>query len=119
YTIVPPSADKPMGETIWNDQAAEQRVANLKPLGNGTPNDAGDWRRGQFVNLAAWQEYLRSEKILAADSAAASPAEDVLRALASFEPQMDELRAAAARPSSRFPIHYYDHVGALLPHLGL
>lgn len=47
-----------------------------------------------------------------------SPAADVLLALSKYDPVMEELREAARRPRSRFPVRYEDSFNALLPHLG-
>ena len=46
-----------------------------------------------------------------------SPAEDVLFALGHFDRQLAELREAARRPRSRFPLHYEDGMTMPMPHL--
>ncbi len=46
-----------------------------------------------------------------------SPAADVLLALSKYDPVIEELREAAKRPRSRFPVRYEDGFNALLPHL--
>jgi hypothetical protein len=46
-----------------------------------------------------------------------SPAADVLLALSKYDPILGELREAARRPRSRFPLRYEDAFAILLPHL--
>jgi len=47
-----------------------------------------------------------------------SPAADVLLALSKYDAVLEELREAARRPQSRFPLHYEENFAVLLPHLG-
>lgn len=84
--------------------------------------DWGDWRRAVPLNLAAWQTlYRQSEKTtnLLAGSQSQPPAADVLLALGRYDAAIEELRLAARRPLSRFPIEYdaEDTATILLPHL--
>ena len=51
--------------------------------------------------------------------AAQSPAADIVLALTKFAPEIAELQQAAKLPHSRFPIHYEQVEGALLPHLAV
>jgi hypothetical protein len=46
-----------------------------------------------------------------------SPAADVLLALSKYDAALEELREAARRPQSRFPLHYEDTFEMLLPHV--
>lgn len=116
YVRAAPSPNAPQGSATWRDPAAKERLDKLRPFGEAGLKPAGDWRQGQFVDLAAWEAPLRG-----ADSptAAQPPGAALLHRLARFDPEMDALRAGASRPHSRFPINYEDHVGALLPHLGM
>ena len=45
-------------------------------------------------------------------------ADDVLAALARFEPELREIEEAVRRPHSRFPVHFDEAFDALLPHIG-
>ncbi len=45
------------------------------------------------------------------------PAEEVLRFLDRFKPEMDEIATASRRSHCQFPIHWEDNFGSLLPHL--
>ena len=45
------------------------------------------------------------------------PAADVLFALSRYDSQLAELREAARRPRSRFPLRYEDGMNMTLPHL--
>jgi len=47
-----------------------------------------------------------------------SPAADVLLALSKYDAVLEELREAARRPQSRFPIRYEDTFEMLMPHVG-
>jgi hypothetical protein len=38
--------------------------------------------------------------------------------LSRYDKELEELRAASARPHARFPVHYDEGMGTLLPHLG-
>jgi hypothetical protein len=82
--------------------------------------EAGNVEKGTFADLAAWAEFYRGNTNYPQASPNASPAEVILVALAKTDPEMKELREAAAmRPYSRFPIQYdYEPPWAiLLPHL--
>jgi hypothetical protein len=63
------------------------------------------WLRGEFLDLALWQNYFRSNG-LAPEVFRAEPAYDVLRALSKFDSLLNQLRAAGRRPGTRFPIDY-------------
>jgi hypothetical protein len=91
--------------------------------------DMDDWMRGRPIDLKAWQEYFRRWSLYARTSGQpetnywmapvepGEPARDVLFALARIEGELGELREAAAKPASRFPIHYDEIPQALLAHL--
>ncbi len=83
--------------------------AKLPPLGNMT--------KDQLPDLAGWQKFFVEEKFI--PSAGDDPAADVLQALEHYAPQWEQLRAAASRPESRFPVRYEDGVSAVLPHMQL
>lgn len=71
---------------------------------------------GQNIDLAAWQSYFVSAKMIPA--AGTNPARDVLTALQKFDPALAQLREAAQRPSCRFPVKWEDGIYATVPHLG-
>jgi hypothetical protein len=84
--------------------------------------DWGDWRRATPLNLVAWQTFYRqSEKTtnLLAGSQSQPPGADVLLALGRYDAAIEELRTAARRPMSRYPIEYdaEDTAAILLPYL--
>jgi hypothetical protein len=64
---------------------------------------AGNWREGRRENLAAWQTCFTNDNLLAA--------------LARYEPVLNEVEAALRQPRCRFPVRYEDNYNALLPHL--
>ena len=83
------------------------------------PTNYGYWAKGRLTDLKEWQNYYRA---LAAktnefpvSSTSQSPAADVLLALSKYDLQIEEIRTAAARPYSRFPVTYTtDHPFDLL-----
>ena len=86
-------------------------------------NGAGNWMKGTVTDLQVWQQYYRA---LAAKTnqfpvppQPQSPAADVLLALSKYDPAIEELRLAARRPGSRFPLNYDADPPSLilLPHL--
>lgn len=86
-------------------------------------NGAGDWSRGTAVSLPAWQAYYRELALktnrFPVPPQPGAPAADVLLALGSSAPVIEELRVASQLPASRFPLAY-DHESPaeiLLPHL--
>lgn len=113
YEQLPPTRENPFGEAKWRDPAAKERLEKLKlPSAKETTH----WREGQFADLAVWQRELAPEEEVAPPQ---SPGAVVFRALARFDPELDALREAVPRPRSRFPVHYEDHVAAVLPHVGV
>ncbi len=82
------------------------------------------------VNLAAWAQEFRSagtkagkgrKKVSSASfpvpETPGEPAADVLFALTKFDPMLAEFAGAAARPRNRYPVHYEEGFGAMLPAL--
>jgi hypothetical protein len=85
----------------------EGAPSKFPPLGTATKNELPD--------LGLWQQFFVEAKILPA--AGDNPAADTLKAVEYYAPQWEQLRTAAARPESRFPVRYEDGVAAALPHL--
>ena len=73
---------------------------------------------GEAIDLEAWQAFYRGNPSYPQPASPRSPAADVLLALSKFDPEIQELRAAAAaRPLTRSPIHYQENFSCLLAHL--
>ena len=111
--------------TQWRDSNAWQRLSNIRidlgPRGvlPPTPN-LSDVQPDAAVDLKPFADFYRANTNYPQNAHPGTDAEDVLTALNKFEPELKELReAAAARPFSRFPIEYsYEPPAAiLLPHL--
>jgi hypothetical protein len=93
-------------------------------FGNSGPtNGSGNWQKAIPVNLEAWQQYYR-KLALTTNLFPVSPtpqpaAVDVLVALSKYDSTIEELRRAAALPTSRFPLNYDngEPFSILLPHL--
>jgi len=89
----------------------------------GPTNGIGNWQKATSSNLEAWQRYYRnlslSTNLLPVAPQPQSPAADVLLALSKYDSTIEELREAAARPASRFPLNYDSEqpFAILLPHL--
>jgi hypothetical protein len=91
---------------LWSGGTQAPKLADLEP---GVP-----------VDLKAFADFYRGNTNYPQSAHAGNDGEIVLTALNKFEPDLKELRAAAAsRPFSRFPIEYhYKPPGAIsLPHL--
>jgi hypothetical protein len=93
----------------------------------------GNFEKATRTDLANWQRFYRD---LHAEAVSAGgkvwglesfpippqpgiPAEDVLIALSRFDEKLNELRDAARRPASRFPLRYEDGWKMALNHLGI
>jgi len=111
------------GESRWNDPAGNDRARALsdafKSAGDKKAPLAGRWETGNFVDLSTWQTYFDGNSNFPFATPPTNSPLDVLAALKKFDPVLDELRAASARPYSVFPIHYERTFNALLPHLAV
>ena len=109
-------------------------VQYWRPTTKEAPNPVlGNWPQATKTDLRAWQKYYRFVRVdQAAQSKATtntavyefpvapqpqSPAADVLLALSKYDAVLEELREAARRPQSRFPIRYEDTFEMLMPHV--
>ena len=109
----------------WRDTNAYAHVQSIRvDLGSGHSRTnfpgLGNLEKGTLADLDALQGFYRGNTNYPQASAASPPAVDILTALGKFDPDLDALMtAAAARPYSRFPIHYEDEPAwmILLPHL--
>jgi hypothetical protein len=94
-----------------------------------TPTN-GNWAQSTMTDLRAWQQYYRAAVQTNRELPVAtnefpvapqeqSPAQDVLLALSGYDSAIEELRAAAKLPYSRFPLEYDkdDPADIFLPHL--
>ncbi len=111
-------------EKLWN---IESRTPSCEAFrikragaGEGRPmaGPSRIWSEGQALDLGLWQAYYLSlpEWLGSEPGPAQSPAKDVLRALVRIEPELQELRVAAAeRPGCRFPLRYEEGFEMLIP----
>ena len=92
----------------------DKRYAKKKPWPS-----LGSFEKSTGVHLDGWQEFYRGNTNYPQPAQSQSAAADVLRALSKFEPDMQELQAAAQRPWTRFPAPYMEGnpFDLLLPHL--
>jgi hypothetical protein len=107
---------------VWDVKLVDPLDINLGPEPQPT-KDMGYWQQAERCDLQVWQEYYRdlAAKTNTYPVAAQpqSPAADVLLALSTYDAVLEQLRQAALRPESRFPLDYDDEDPAeiLLPHL--
>ncbi len=129
--------------TLWRDTNIWERMARFGFKPQAPASELGGWVRGRPLDLKKWQAYFRDAKSPDThggrvwDKAPASrrlefretndwpvaaqpqkPANDVLLALTKLDPDLAAIRAASARPQSRFPIHYDELPNAMITHLG-
>jgi hypothetical protein len=87
------------------------------------PNGFGNWQACRPANLKEWQEYYHSlsmsTNVFPVPRQPQSPAADVLLALSIYSNRVEELRAAAELPESRYPLTYEskETFSIMLPHL--
>jgi tetratricopeptide (TPR) repeat protein len=91
---------------------------------DGGPTDGiGNWQKAIRSDLEPWQRYYRklslTTNLFPVPQQPQTPAADVLLALSKYDSTIEELRAAAALPASRFPLNYdcEEPYSILLPHL--
>lgn len=112
---------------VWTDTNGLARLQNIRadlaPSPRRLTNDhlvLGSLEKGTFADLAACRDFYRGNTNYPQPASAGTPAEDIAFALAKFDPELAELRAATvSRPLSRYPIEYEFEPswGILLPHL--
>ncbi len=115
----------PTGQVVWRDTNGIARLegmsADLSP--HRDTHDRlvpGRLETGTFADLPACALFYRGNTNYPQAAPGAAPAQVILTALGRFAPELKELReAAAARPQSRFPVHYEElpSWNILLPHL--
>ncbi len=92
-------------------------------FGSDGPTNRGNWLLAKKTDLREWQNYYRwlaaKTNQFAVSPQPQTPAQDVLLALSKYDPVVEDLRAAARLPASRFPLEYDkdDPAEILLPHL--
>ncbi len=112
---------KPTG-VVWLKTNNAARLARLSgitsaPVKTKSRRDE-NLEKNQLMDLRSWQEYFLANTNVPHAAKSQEPAEDILMALSAFEPEMRELRqAAATHPLARFPVHFEENFACLLPHL--
>jgi hypothetical protein len=125
------------GTQSWGSSNGYQQTQNLisrfsKASGNvrGTKGPRSNSWVSPHLDLPAWYAALlnstnppsrRGAELSATNFTVAQAAEGVLAELSDYEPLVEELTAACARPYSRFNLHYEEENPAaiLLPHLSV
>jgi hypothetical protein len=115
----------PTGQIVWRDTNGIARLegiaAELSP--HRYTNDhlvLGRLQLGTFADMPACALFYRGNTNYPQAAPGAAPAQVILTALGRFAPELKELReATAARPESRFAVHYEElpSWNILLPHL--
>ena len=101
--------------------AAEERrefhsVLALPPRTQGGWPPLAEPLKSRRIDLVQWRETLTQTTPLSANGE--DSAREVLAALADYEPALQQLRDAARRPRSRFPVKWEEGIAAMLPHFG-
>src|ERR1051325_3843783 len=113
------------GSAVWRDTNAFEHLKNISASQtSGRPEDErlglGSLEKGTFADLEACAKFYRGNTNYPQPATPGTAAADILVALGKFDPDVKELReAAASRPLARFPIEYdfEPSVAILLPHL--
>jgi hypothetical protein len=85
----------------------------------------GNWEEATVTDLKPWQSYYRELAAKTNEFPVAlqpqTPEEAILLALSKYDSTIAELREAAQRPYSRFPLNYdnEDPAGIILPHISV
>jgi hypothetical protein len=109
--------------TIWrntNNTARLERMARVVSWSVHTKSrHSENLDKNELINFSGYQEYFLLNTNAPHATSAQTPVQDILFALSPFESDLKELKnAAATHPACRFPVHYEDSIGCLLPHLG-
>lgn len=107
----------------WRDKAGQERAMALGTSFKNGPKvkvpGGGNWEAGRALPLDEWQAYFADHPDFGEGADTTNAAIAVLTALRQYDPILAELKQAASRPSSNFPIHYDEAFNALLPHLAV
>lgn len=113
-------------ETEWRDTNGMWRLRCIEHAQRmpGQQSDViiGNLDQGTLTDLEACRAFYRGNTNYPQPATAGTAAQDVLVALGKFDPELQELKAAAAeRPQCRFPVHYREEppYSILLPHLAI
>jgi len=107
----------------WDTNPVNPLEMAIAENGDNPANGTGSWQKGTASDLEAWQQYYRALQARTNEFPVPprpqTPARDVLLALSRYDSTIEELRQAARRPDSRFPLSYDMEPPAaiLLPHL--
>ena len=99
------------------------RISRIKPTYadyEHRPTSLGDVFQNHLADIESWARHYRGNTNYPQAVTTATPAEVVLAALGQFDPELDELRAAAkSRPLSRFDVNYNTNIPVmtLVPHI--
>lgn len=110
------------GRLVWNDTNGQARVEKIQvdlPTAKTNTLPLGSLEKSTFADVAGVAEFYRGNTNYPQATAQETAAETILTALGKFDAEVKELREAAKRPHSRFPIAYDEQPswGILLPHL--
>lgn len=117
---------KPPGQPMrWNNTPLKERASAIGAIVQGPAGRnagkvpaAGSWQTGTSVDLIQWCRFIDTNSTNVASSPQEA-ARGVLKTLAAFDAELDELAAASERPHSVFRLDYSENVRMLLPHLAV
>lgn len=111
---VPRASNTPVAKTLEGIKLPDPKADLARSI---RMRSLGDMNKGELIDLSAWRDRFVETKLL--DAPSDVPARDIVSALESYEPALQQLRDAGARRHSRFPVEWERGFGAHLPHLGL
>jgi hypothetical protein len=114
--LIPPgnSADDlskvPIFAELYQEDTGEKaRIHKLRSnldSDNISKTPKTEYRKNQPVDLADWQKFYLAEPKSHLSEAGATPAQDVLKVLSQFDPELNEIDAAVSNPNAYFPVDY-------------
>jgi hypothetical protein len=124
---VPPDEENfasiPLFEKLFANAGNPQSPgAESFALPEGKPPKLSDHSIAQRIDLVAWQRFFDGAGLASTNGGAGedrTAAAELLRSLDRYAAPIAELRRAATRPVTRFPVKWDDGWSALLPHLAV
>jgi hypothetical protein len=107
----------PLFQEVFTASEAGNTVPNhiAFPKPQIPPPKRGDIAKAQAKSLTAWRDYFVQVGLLT--EASDDVPGDVLRALATYDPYLEQVREASSRPHTHFPVNWQRGFAARLPHL--
>jgi hypothetical protein len=114
--------ERGLSGTIWRNTNGSARLDRLVQITSRSvrtkASHSENLERNDLIDLAAYQEYFLLNTNVTHAATPGTAVKDIPLALTPLDQDLEELKTAAAtRPLARFPVHYEELIGCLLPHL--